>query len=64
MKEKIWKRIYRAFLSDKTAESWCIYQDEKKAAKKVVAVSKAAQGDDVNEKLETRNGDHHLYRLA
>ncbi|VDP10495.1 unnamed protein product [Heligmosomoides polygyrus] len=55
------KRLYHAFLSDKTAEK---YQEEKKSAKRAVAVARATHYDDVNERLESRDGGRILYRLA
>ncbi|VDP09872.1 unnamed protein product [Heligmosomoides polygyrus] len=48
--------------SEKTADHWQNYQGAKNAAKKAVAVAKATQYGDVNEKLESRDGE--LYRLA
>ncbi|VDO71371.1 unnamed protein product [Heligmosomoides polygyrus] len=62
VKEK--KRLYHAFLSDKTADNWRIYQEAKRAARKAVAVAKASHYEDVNEKLDTRDGERQLYRLA
>ncbi|VDP12488.1 unnamed protein product [Heligmosomoides polygyrus] len=41
----------------KEANNWREYQEAKKAAKKAVAVAKATHYGDVNEKLESRNGD-------
>ncbi|VDP14105.1 unnamed protein product [Heligmosomoides polygyrus] len=58
------KSLYRLFLSDKTADNWRKYQEARRAARKAVAVSKATHDGDVNEKLESRDGERYLYRLA
>ncbi|VDP53861.1 unnamed protein product [Heligmosomoides polygyrus] len=57
------KSLYRMFLGEKTADNWRKYQKAKKAAKKAVAVAKATHYSDVNEKLESRDGERYLYRL-
>uniref|UniRef100_A0A183GUU7 DHC_N1 domain-containing protein n=1 Tax=Heligmosomoides polygyrus TaxID=6339 RepID=A0A183GUU7_HELPZ len=60
VKEKVreTKRLYHAFLSDKTAEKWRLYQEAKKSAKRAVAVARATYyDDDVNERLGTHNGE-------
>ncbi|VDP01914.1 unnamed protein product [Heligmosomoides polygyrus] len=41
-----------------------MYQESKKAGKKAVAVAKAVHCDDLSDKLETRDGERHLYRPA
>ncbi|VDO23643.1 unnamed protein product [Heligmosomoides polygyrus] len=41
-----------------------MYQEAKKAAKRAVAVAKPVHYDDLSDKLETRDGERHLYRLA
>ncbi|VDO22693.1 unnamed protein product [Heligmosomoides polygyrus] len=50
VKEKVRekKRLCHAFLSDKTAEKWCLYQEAKKSAKRAVAVARVTHYDDVN----------------
>ncbi|VDO18556.1 unnamed protein product [Heligmosomoides polygyrus] len=58
------KSLYHAFLGERTADNWQEYQKEKKAAKKVVAVAKATHYGDVYRKLESRDGERYLYRLA
>ncbi|VDP06299.1 unnamed protein product [Heligmosomoides polygyrus] len=58
------KRLYHVFIGDKTVDNWRNYREAKKAAKKAVAGAKAAHYADVNEKLETRDGERYLYRLA
>uniref|UniRef100_W6NG02 Uncharacterized protein n=1 Tax=Haemonchus contortus TaxID=6289 RepID=W6NG02_HAECO len=51
------KKQYHAFLSEKTADNWQRYQIAKKEAKKVVASVKAAHFAELNEKLESRDGE-------
>ncbi|VDP41724.1 unnamed protein product [Heligmosomoides polygyrus] len=51
-------------VSQKTADNWQKYQEAKKAAKKAVAFAKATHYGDVNEKLESHDGNRYLYRLA
>uniref|UniRef100_A0A183FEI5 Transposase n=1 Tax=Heligmosomoides polygyrus TaxID=6339 RepID=A0A183FEI5_HELPZ len=47
VKEKVRKkRLYHAFLDDKTADKWRLYQEAKKPAKKAVAVARATHYDD------------------
>ncbi|VDP13656.1 unnamed protein product [Heligmosomoides polygyrus] len=58
------KSLYHVFLGEKTADNWRKYQEARKAAKKAVTVAKAIHYGDVNEKLKSRNGERHLYRLA
>ncbi|VDP13603.1 unnamed protein product [Heligmosomoides polygyrus] len=58
------KSLYHVFLCDRTADNWRNYQEARKAAKKAVAVAKATHYGDVNEKLESRDGERYLYRLA
>ncbi|XGW10231.1 hypothetical protein V3C99_012037 [Haemonchus contortus] len=58
------KKQYHAFLSEKTADNWQRYQIAKKEAKKVVASVKAAHFAELNEKLESRDGERYVYRLA
>ncbi|VDP06616.1 unnamed protein product [Heligmosomoides polygyrus] len=58
------KALYHVFLGDKTANNWQKYHEAKKAAKKAVAVAKATHYNDVYEKLESRDGERYLYRLA
>ncbi|VDP49224.1 unnamed protein product [Heligmosomoides polygyrus] len=41
-----------------------MYQEAKKAAKKAVAVAKADHYADLSDKLETRDGERHLHRIA
>ncbi|VDP12261.1 unnamed protein product [Heligmosomoides polygyrus] len=57
------KSLYHVFLGEKTADNWRKYQEARRAAKKAVAVAKAHYGD-VNEELESRDGERYLYRLA
>ncbi|VDP46820.1 unnamed protein product [Heligmosomoides polygyrus] len=60
------KSLYHVFLGERTADNWRKYQEARKAAKKAVAVAKAhcTHYGDVNEKLESRDGERYLYRLA
>ncbi|VDP54298.1 unnamed protein product [Heligmosomoides polygyrus] len=58
------KSLYHVFLGEKTADNWRKYQEARKAAKKAVAVAKVTHYGDVNEKLESRDGERYLYRLA
>lgn len=58
------KRLYRAFLSDKTADKRRLYDGAKKSTKIAVAVAIATHYDDVYMKLESRDGELFLYRLA
>ncbi|VDO29076.1 unnamed protein product [Heligmosomoides polygyrus] len=46
------------------ADNWRKYQETRNAAKKAVAVAKATHYGDVNEKLESRDGEWYLYRPA
>ncbi|VDP40948.1 unnamed protein product [Heligmosomoides polygyrus] len=46
------------------AENWRMYQETKKTAKKGIAAPKAAHYDDLSDKVETRDDERHLYRLA
>ncbi|VDO90716.1 unnamed protein product [Heligmosomoides polygyrus] len=66
VKEKVRekKRLYHVFIGDKTVYNWRNYCEAKKAAKKAVAAAKAAHYTDLSEKLETRDGERYLYRLA
>ncbi|VDO97566.1 unnamed protein product [Heligmosomoides polygyrus] len=48
---------------EKLAWLWTI-DEAKKAAKKAVDVAKAVHYEDLSDKLETRDGERHLYRLA
>ncbi|KAL6742028.1 hypothetical protein Aduo_015228 [Ancylostoma duodenale] len=47
-----------------TPDTWRIYCEAKKAAKKAVAVAKAAYYDDVSRKLNSKDGERLIYRLA
>ncbi|VDO83058.1 unnamed protein product [Heligmosomoides polygyrus] len=58
------KSLYHMFLGEKRADNWRKYQEAKKVAKKTVAVARATHYDDINEKLELRDGEQFLYRLA
>ncbi|VDP11076.1 unnamed protein product [Heligmosomoides polygyrus] len=49
------KKLYHAFLCDKTSDKWRLYQEAKKAANKAVAVEKAVHYDDLSDKLEMVN---------
>lgn len=40
-----------------------MYQEAKNAAEKAVAVVNAARYDDLNDELERRDGERHLYRI-
>ena len=58
------KRMYHAFLDSKTDDRWRKYCEAKRAAKKAVAVVKAAHYADVEKKLDTKEGERLIYRLA
>ncbi|EYC11993.1 hypothetical protein Y032_0048g1551 [Ancylostoma ceylanicum] len=58
------KRRYHAFLDRKTPDNWRAYCAAKKAAKKAVAMTKAAYYDEVSRELNTRDGERFIYRLA
>ncbi|VDL81607.1 unnamed protein product [Nippostrongylus brasiliensis] len=66
VKEKVRakKRLYNAFLCNKTADNWSAYREARGAAKRAVAIAKAAHYDEVNRRLETRDGERLIYRLA
>ncbi|VDO25316.1 unnamed protein product [Haemonchus placei] len=49
---------------EKTADNWQRYHIAKKQAKKAVASEKAAHYADLNKKLESRDGERYVYRLA
>ncbi|VDO87720.1 unnamed protein product [Heligmosomoides polygyrus] len=51
-------------MCEKTADNWWNYKEAKKAAEKAVTVAKAPHYRDLNEKLESRDGERYLYRLA
>ncbi|VDP29299.1 unnamed protein product [Heligmosomoides polygyrus] len=48
------KTLYHVFLGEKTADNWRKYQEAKKAAKKAVAVAKAAHHGDVKRRSKVR----------
>ncbi|VDP49762.1 unnamed protein product [Heligmosomoides polygyrus] len=52
------------FLGEKIADNCRKYQDAKETTKKAMAVAKATHYGDVNEKLELRDDERYLYRLA
>uniref|UniRef100_W6NHB0 Craniofacial development protein 2-like n=1 Tax=Haemonchus contortus TaxID=6289 RepID=W6NHB0_HAECO len=58
------EKQYHAFLIVKTTDTWQRYQIAKKEANKAVASKKAAHYADLNRKLESRNGERYVYRLA
>ncbi|XGW28884.1 hypothetical protein V3C99_008576 [Haemonchus contortus] len=58
------KKQYHAFVIEKTADNWQRYHIAKKEAKKAVASEKAAHYADLNKKLESRDGERYVYRLA
>ncbi|VDL69480.1 unnamed protein product [Nippostrongylus brasiliensis] len=62
VKEKVRakKRLYNVFLCNKTAANWPAYREARRAAKKAVAIAKAAHYDEVNRRLETRDGERWL----
>uniref|UniRef100_A0A7I4XTQ0 Endo/exonuclease/phosphatase domain-containing protein n=1 Tax=Haemonchus contortus TaxID=6289 RepID=A0A7I4XTQ0_HAECO len=55
------KKQHHAFLSEKTADNWQRYQIAKKEAEKVVASVEAAHFAELNEKLQSRDGDRYVY---
>ncbi|XGW01098.1 hypothetical protein V3C99_013785 [Haemonchus contortus] len=58
------KKQYHAFLIEKTDDNWQRYQIAKKEAKKAVASEKAAHYAELIKKLESREGERYVYRLA
>ncbi|EYB97336.1 hypothetical protein Y032_0141g2211 [Ancylostoma ceylanicum] len=58
------KRLYHAFPDNNSADSWSDYCEARRAAKKSVAVAKAAHHADVREKLDTKEGERLIHRLA
>uniref|UniRef100_A0A7I4Z612 Reverse transcriptase domain-containing protein n=1 Tax=Haemonchus contortus TaxID=6289 RepID=A0A7I4Z612_HAECO len=58
------KKQYHAFLIEKTTDNWQRYQIAKNEAKKAVASEKTAHYADLNKKLESRDGERYVYRLA
>ncbi|XGW23662.1 hypothetical protein V3C99_005687 [Haemonchus contortus] len=58
------KKQYHAFLIEKKADNWQRYQIAKKEAKKAVVSQKAARYADLIKKLESRDGQRYVYRLA
>ncbi|WKX94956.1 hypothetical protein Q1695_011868 [Nippostrongylus brasiliensis] len=66
VKEKVRakKRLHNVFLCNKTVANWSAYQETRRAAKKAVVIAKAAHHDEVNRRLETRDGERLIYKLA
>ncbi|EYC40844.1 hypothetical protein Y032_0594g424 [Ancylostoma ceylanicum] len=66
VKEKVQakKQCYHAFLADKSLANWQLYRMAKKEAKKAVAAAKASRFEDLYRKLDTREGERDLYKLA
>nr|CDJ96727.1 RNA-directed DNA polymerase (reverse transcriptase) domain containing protein [Haemonchus contortus] len=58
------KKQHHPFLIETTADNWQRYQIAKKEAKKALAFEKAAHYADLNRKLESRDGERYVYRLA
>ncbi|VDL82295.1 unnamed protein product [Nippostrongylus brasiliensis] len=58
------KRLYNVFLCNKRSANWSAYREARRAAKKAVAIAKAAHYDEVNRSLETRDGERLMYKLA
>ncbi|EYC14715.1 hypothetical protein Y032_0039g116 [Ancylostoma ceylanicum] len=57
------KRSYHLFLDNKTEDNWSC-REAKRSAKKVVAAAKAAHYDEVCKKLDSKDGERLIYRLA
>ncbi|WKY11554.1 hypothetical protein Q1695_003266 [Nippostrongylus brasiliensis] len=66
VKEKVRakKSLYNAFLCNKTVANWSAYWEARRAAKRAVAIAKAAHYDEVNRRLETRDGERLIHKLA
>ena len=64
MKVREKKRLYHKFLDDKTPGNWQIYKNANREAKKAVAVTRANHYKNLYDKLDTRDGERDLYRLA
>ncbi|VDO69069.1 unnamed protein product [Heligmosomoides polygyrus] len=58
------KVLYHAFLRDKSHDNWQKYHEAKKATKKAVVVAKTKYYNHVYEKIQSRNGEPRLHRLA
>ncbi|EYC44370.1 hypothetical protein Y032_0463g1909 [Ancylostoma ceylanicum] len=58
------KRLYHLFLDNKTEDNWRSYREAKRSAKKAVAAAKAAHYDEVCKKLDSKDGERFIYRLA
>lgn len=58
------KRLYHAFLSDKAPVNWQKYCEAKQKAKRAVAVARASHYFQVTKKLDCRDGERSLLRLA
>lgn len=58
------KRRYHEFLAEKTPVNRDSYRVARNAAKKAIAAAKAAHLDDLYTKLDTRDGERAIYRLA
>ncbi|WP_218939395.1 endonuclease/exonuclease/phosphatase family protein, partial [Wolbachia endosymbiont of Atemnus politus] len=63
-KVRLKKKLYHEFLKDKTPTNWDIYRKARSDAKRTVAATKAAHYDDLYQKLDTRDGERDIYRLA
>ncbi|EYC04247.1 hypothetical protein Y032_0089g2306 [Ancylostoma ceylanicum] len=58
------KRLHHLFLDNKTEDNWRSYREAKRTAKKAVAATKAAHHDEVCKKLDSKDGERFIYRLA
>ncbi|VDP04213.1 unnamed protein product [Heligmosomoides polygyrus] len=59
------KSLYRVLLGDKATDTWLKHHGRgMKAVRTVTAAARTTQYGDVNEKLEPRDGERYLHRLA
>ncbi|EYC37327.1 hypothetical protein Y032_0804g2436 [Ancylostoma ceylanicum] len=58
------KRLYHLFLDNKTEDNWRSYREAKRCANKAVTAAKAAHYDEVCKRLESKDGERFIYRLA
>uniref|UniRef100_A0A914WXY9 Reverse transcriptase domain-containing protein n=1 Tax=Plectus sambesii TaxID=2011161 RepID=A0A914WXY9_9BILA len=58
------KKQYQQFLAAKTPENWKVYKEAWSAAKTAVASARSAHFESLYQKLDTREGEKEIYRLA
>uniref|UniRef100_A0A914W105 Endonuclease/exonuclease/phosphatase domain-containing protein n=1 Tax=Plectus sambesii TaxID=2011161 RepID=A0A914W105_9BILA len=58
------KKQYQQFLAAKTPENWKVYKEAWSAAKPAVTSARSAHFESLYQKLDTREGEKEIYRLA